>query len=281
MQRKFMKAIRFFLYAILIIFLDSFVFERYFVHFPESEFYSKDLPVEFDGYKIAVVTDVHYGFLDPGSWIDWVFNRTNQKNPDAIVGLGDYVKLRRTNTEILHVWPILKNLKAKDGEFFVLGNHDHWANEKLSLSFLEKSKKSIRHKYKIIQRGKAKLVIAGTGDYWEDEVGIDKALKGSPKDAFRIVATHNPDASDTKHSEKVNLFLAGHTHGGQVRIPILGISPVLPVKKKNYDLGFHTNLFQEDIFISAGVGWSIFPIRFFCRAEVPIIVLRKSKGVVE
>ncbi|EMO10832.1 hypothetical protein LEP1GSC137_1076 [Leptospira borgpetersenii str. Noumea 25] len=86
--------------------------------------------------------------------------------------------------------------------------------------------------------------------------------------------SHNPDASNTKHEEKVDLFLAGHTHGGQVRIPIFDFSPILPVKDSNFDVGFKKNKFGEDIFISAGIGWSILPIRFFCPPEVPLIVLR-------
>ncbi|EQA64654.1 metallophosphoesterase [Leptospira alexanderi] len=270
-----MRKIRF--YVIVVLFfigVNCLFIERYWVRFQEYEFKSDKVAKDFDGYKIAVVSDLHYGFLNPEFWIRWVIEEINSRNVDLIVGLGDYVKKRDTDTELLKVWPILKELKAKDGVYFVNGNHDHWANDGLSLELLERSGRSIRNKNVIIQRKASKFILAGVGDFLEDRTDIDKALSGTFHKDFRIVLSHNPDASNTKHEEKVDLFLAGHTHGGQVRIPIFDLSPILPVEDSNFDVGFKKNKSGEDVFISAGIGWSILPIRFFCPAEVPLIVLR-------
>ncbi len=255
----------------------SFVWERYFVTFPEYVYESESLPKEFDGYRIAIISDLHLGSLDPEIWIKWVIQKTNDTSPDLIVGLGDYVKKRKTDEELKKVWPLLLTLKAKHDVLFVNGNHDHWANHKLSLSLLNDSKRSLRNQHKILKKGKSEITIAGTGDFWEDEVDIDKSIAYSPLKNFKLVITHNPDATQTNHNTKINLFLAGHTHGGQVRIPFFDYSPILPIKSRNLDKGFRKNKFGEDVFISSGIGWSILPIRFNCPPEVPIIILKSKQ----
>lgn len=270
-----MKKILLFLGVIvLIIGINSLFVERYLVRFPEYEFKSKKVNRDFDGYRIIVIADLHYGFLNPEFWIRWVVNRANAQEADLIVGLGDYVKKRNTDFELLKVWPILKELKAKDGVYLVNGNHDHWANNDLSLELLEKSELSLRNKNVIIKRNASRFIITGIGDFWEDPTEIDIALSGTSSNDLRILLSHNPDSSNIEHKEEVDLFLTGHTHGGQIRIPILNFSPILPVKDQNFDRGFKISKLGENVFISSGIGWSILPIRLFCPAEVPIIILR-------
>lgn len=265
----------------LLLVFDSLILERYLVRFPEYDFVSEQIPEDFDGYRIAILSDLHLGFLDPEIWIQWVIHETNDKNPDMIVGLGDYVKKRNNKEELIRVWPLLLTLKAKDNVFFVNGNHDHWANDKLALKLLEASQKSLRNQSKTIYRQNSQITIAGLGDLWTDEVNIDHALSAARVSNFKLMLTHNPDASETKHKTKVNLYLAGHTHGGQVRIPFLDYSPVLPIQSRYLDKGFRKNKFNEDVFVSAGIGWSILPIRFYCPSEVPIITLRSRKPMKE
>ena len=266
------------IFILLAIFLfDIFIIERYFVRFKEYEFHSSKIDKSFDGYKIAIVSDVHYGFLNPKFWILWIVSRINGYKPNLIVGLGDYVKKRNFDTELLEIWPSLLSLQATDGVYFINGNHDHWANHKLSLQLLEDSKHSLRDKHITIRKDSSSIVIGGIGDHWEDRTKIDSALKGSSNKHLRIVLAHNPDSSNMAHQEPVDLFISGHTHGGQVTIPILNRSPILPVKDKNFNYGFKKNRFGEDVFISPGLGWSILPIRFFCPAEVSILVLKPSE----
>lgn len=274
---QFIKKIKYIIWFLLFLFVNSFFIERYIVRFPEYEFYSERIPEEFDGFKIAVVTDLHYGFLNPEFWIQHLISKTNDLKPDVIVGLGDYVKKRNRDLELLAVWPILNQFSAKEKVLFVNGNHDHWANHKLSLKLLEESGKSVRNKEILIQKKNQQIAFLGLGDYWEDHFEIDSVNSSQSDQIFRIVLAHNPDSTNTNHTTKVDLFLAGHTHGGQVRIPFFEYSPVLPVADKSLDQGFKKNRFGEDVFISSGIGWSIIPIRFYCPAEIPIIVLRSKK----
>ncbi|MDF3822270.1 metallophosphoesterase [Leptospira sp. 96542] len=261
---------------VFLLFIQVFLVERYYVRFPEYEYKNSKIPKEFDGYRIAVITDVHYGSLDPGFWIQWVFENVKEKNPDVIVGLGDYVKKSKHSNELRNVWPILNDLEAKDGVFLVNGNHDHWANSKLAKSKLEESGKSLENKTTYISRRGSKVYFAGIGDFWEHKTNPDFVLTKMPQNNFKILIMHNPDAINMNHKLRADLVLAGHTHGGQVRIPILNYSPVLPVQNRNFDKGFTKSKYGEDVFISAGMGWSILPVRFFCPAEVPIIVLRSK-----
>ncbi|TGM02536.1 phosphohydrolase [Leptospira jelokensis] len=268
------KIFKFILFSLTILFLNSFVLERYYVRFPIYEIESTKIPKSFDGYTIAVVSDLHYGFLNPEFWIRYVIESINEKNPDLIVGIGDYVKKRNFDEELVSVWKLLPLLKGKDKEVFVNGNHDHWANHSLSLRLLEESRKSIRNRTIEIQRGNEKIILGGLGDFWEDHLPIDQVFQHTDPKQFRIAIAHNPESADTPHLESIDLFITGHTHGGQVRIPFFQLSPILPVNNKTYDVGIKNSLFNEMVFISAGIGWSILPLRFNCPSEVPILILR-------
>ncbi|TGK51277.1 metallophosphoesterase [Leptospira bouyouniensis] len=268
------RIFKFLLFSLLILFFNSFFFERYYVRFPIYEIESTRIPKNFDGYKIAIVSDLHYGFLNPEFWIRYVIGSINEQNPDLIVGLGDYVKKRNFDEELIHVWKLLPLLKAKDREVFVNGNHDHWANHSLSLRLLEESKKSIRNRIFEIKLGNEKIILGGLGDFWEDHIPIDQIFQHTDPKQFRIAIAHNPESADTPHTVSIDLFITGHTHGGQVRIPFIQHSPILPVQSKKYDLGIRNSIFNEMVFISAGIGWSILPLRFNCPSEVPILILK-------
>ncbi len=252
------------------------VIERYWIATNEYTIEFNTLPEEFDGFRIAFLSDIHLGLFMPGRWVDAIVSRANALGVDAIILGGDYVHARNTASELLDVWPRLKRLHAPHGVYAVNGNHDHWADHELSLQLLEESGFSVRHKAATISRGTARLAVAGVGDLWEDQFHLDETIGHLPESVFRIVVAHNPDSVDLHHSSRVDLFLSGHTHGGQVRIPFLNWSPVLPVKNKDYDCGLKKNAAGEKLFISKGLGWAIIPVRFCARPEIAVITLRKS-----
>ncbi|MCP3933110.1 MAG: metallophosphoesterase [Bacteroidetes bacterium] len=249
--------------------------ERNIVKVNRYQIFLSDLPKSFNGYTIAHLTDLHLGTLVSESFIEGVVNKTNKLKTDIIACTGDYVHERNTTKEINKVWPILSMLKAKDGVFSVLGNHDHWADTNRSLYWLEKSGQNIRHKSVSINRGSEKLTIGGAGDYWEDDINIDKAFSNSHVDECRILLSHNPDSIDTNYKTKVSLTLSGHTHGGQVRIPFYG-APILPVKNKRYSSGLISTE-KTKLFVCRGIGWAIYPIRFNCYPEIAVLELRRLK----
>lgn len=249
--------------------------ERNIVTVNQYHIYLDDLPASFDGYTIAHLSDLHLGTLVSESFIEGVVNKTNNLKTEIIACTGDYVHEKNTTTEIDKVWPILSNLTAKDGVYSVLGNHDHWADTKRSLYWLEKSGQNIRHQSVSINRGSDKITIGGAGDYWEDDLNIDKTFSNASIDECRILLSHNPDSIDTTFRTKLSLALCGHTHGGQVRLPLYG-APVLPVKNKRYSSGL-VSTDKAKVFISRGIGWAIYPMRFNCYPEIAVLKLKRRK----
>lgn len=229
------------------------------------------LPSELAGFTIAHLTDLHYGPLVSQTFLEGVVASTNALGCDLIVCTGDYVH-ERTETTVNEVWPLLRRLRARFGVLSVLGNHDHWTSTALSVERLEASGQSVRHGRRAVVRGGRRLWFAGAGDLWEDHRDLDDTLEDIPDDECRIVLAHNPDTADTGYSRRVDLMIAGHTHGGQVRVPFVG-APVLPVRNKRYSSGLLTASKGHPLFISRGIGWAILPVRCNCFPEIAVLQL--------
>jgi predicted MPP superfamily phosphohydrolase len=231
----------------------------------------RGLPDSFNGFRIAHITDVHYGLFVGRSFVKKAVRLANDCEPDVTVCTGDYVHERNGTGQIDIVWPVLAELKAKYGVFSVLGNHDHWADFDRSEYWLNETGQNLRHQSVKIIKDDQEIWFGGSGDFYEDTLRIDNAFSGVPEDKCKILLTHNPDAVDQNYSTKINLAIAGHTHGGQVNIPFVG-PPVLPVHNKMYSSGYIKTP-KTNIFISRGIGWAILPVRFNCFPEVAILNL--------
>lgn len=273
-RRAFLK---FMLYGGAVAIVGSYpvLIERNIVYVNRYKIPIDNLPPSFHGFTLAQLTDVHIGFLVSESFVEGIVHRTNRLRADVIVCTGDYVHERNTIEEIEKVWPILSKLKAKYGVYSVLGNHDHWADFDRSLYWLERTGQNIRHECKAIYKGRDRILIGGAGDYWEDELKIDMAFSCSNENECRLLLSHNPDSVDTEFNTPLSLVLSGHTHGGQVVIPFFG-PPMLPVKNKDYSSGLISTP-RAQLFISRGIGWAIYPVRFNCYPEIAVLELVNPK----
>ncbi|MEM7181022.1 MAG: metallophosphoesterase [Spirochaetota bacterium] len=261
-----------FLWFLYMVFIERYLLQvnTYHLSFP-------NLPIEFDGVRIVQISDLHYGFLMPMSYIRYVLATAMEVKADIIVATGDYVKKSKSKQEIHKVWPELRKLSAKYGVYMVLGNHDHSANEKLSLQYLQESGFSVRHSARCIGWSSRRLCIGGAGDFTEDDAKIDLAFSNTYSNDFKILLAHNPDTADLSYQTKVDLILAGHTHGGQFRLPYYDKALILPVKNKQYDFGMRKNSRGHTVFISKGIGWSFLPLRFNCLPELAVLQLHRAK----
>jgi predicted MPP superfamily phosphohydrolase len=175
------------------------------------------LAPELDRYRIVQLSDVHVGPTIQQHFVTSLVARVNRLQPDAIAITGDLVDAYVDDIRE-QVQP-LRELAARDGVFYVTGNHEYywraaeWLPElqSLGLTFL-------RNEHRVIARGDARLVIAGV----TDPVGRgahasdpDAALAGVPRDAATILLAHRPQAIDAATRLGVDLQLSGHTHGGQ------------------------------------------------------------------
>ncbi len=246
--------------------------ERYIVLINTYRIPVPNLPEAFSGFRIVQLTDLHYGLLMPLRLIRSVVARANQIQRDITICTGDYVHERNAYAQIDTVWPVLNTLTAPSGVYSILGNHDHWADTGRSIDWLTKTGQNLRHKTHAIEKDGSRLWLAGAGDLWEDDIPLDILLQDVPDSDCRIVLAHNPDTADEPFSSRVDLMISGHTHGGQVDIPFIG-TPKLPVNNKNYSSGLKTSPRGLSVFISRGIGWSIFPIRFNCYPEIAVLEL--------
>ncbi len=252
-----------------------FCIERYLVMTNHYRISVPRLPKEFSGLKIAHLTDLHHGFLVPLWFIRHVIDRTNALNPDVTVLTGDYVHEFNSCRQIDRVWPEIARLKARHGVYAVLGNHDHWADARRSVYWLKKTGQNLRHKRTFIERNGKRLWFAGAGDFFSEPRPLDELLKHIPDRDCRIVLAHSPDTADTPHARPVDLMISGHTHGGQVNIPFFG-TPILPTRNKNYSSGLKQSRHREPVFISRGIGWAMYPVRFNCPPEIAVLELATS-----
>ncbi len=248
-----------------------FFIERYLFQINTYKIPVPNLPGPFNNFTIVQLTDLHYGFLMSMAVVKNLLAKANLLKRDIIVCTGDFIHGRNSHKKTDQIWPELCKLTAPHGVYSVLGNHDHWGDFSGSMHWLEKSGQNLRHKAVPIYKGSEKIWIGGCGDYMEDQIGMDKAFGNVPPDDCKIVLAHNPDTADVQFRTRVDLMIAGHTHGGQVNIPFVG-TPILPVHNKKYSSGF-IQTSSTHLFISKGLGWAILPVRFNCLPEIAVLKL--------
>ena len=252
--------------------LYLFLFERFIIRVNHYQIPVPHLPRAFAGFRMVQLSDLHYGLLQPLLTAKYAVWRANRLKCDVIVCTGDYVLEKNRHKRIDRIWPVLAQLHAPEGVYSVLGNHDHWADTKRSIEWLNRTGQNIRGQKKAFERAGEKLWLIGGGDLWEDHMDFDALLAGVAAQDCRIVLAHNPDSADTEFHERVDLMVSGHTHGGQFVLPFVG-PPSNPVANKAYTSGLKISKTGVRVFISKGIGWGTFPVRLACFPEIAVLEL--------
>ena len=236
-----------------------------------------NFPPALDGLRIAVISDIHAG----GSFINdkklhTIVDRTNQLHPDLIVILGDYMVSngwisRRVEPEVFGA--VLKNLSAPLGTYSVLGNHDWWYNGfKVRAGLEQNGIKVLDNQVLEIKARGVSLWLVGLADLWTREQRIAETIAKVPEGQTMIALTHNPDIFP-EVPERVPLLLAGHTHGGQVRFPLIGTVVHTSRFGQLYERG-HIVENNHHLFVTTGIGTSIVPVRFGVTPEIVLLTLK-------
>lgn len=256
---------------------------------------SPKIPEEFNGYTIAFVSDLH-NKTKKRNIVDRVVEKINKENPDLIFLGGDYIDRSRDeyiaekkagNLKNEHgmedmveaVWTKLSKLSAKDGIYSVLGNHDYWEKEETHQKYMDKfGINNIKNKGKWLYKDGARIRIGGVADTSEDMSDLHPTIDEVKNNEFVIVVSHCPEivTLPNKGREGVDLFLAGHTHGGQINF-FGKYAPFISSRwrgRMEKGRGFINN---KDIIITAGVGVTYTPIRFCVRPEYVIVKLQHKK----
>jgi predicted MPP superfamily phosphohydrolase len=231
------------------------------------------------GLRIAVIADLHGGSPYIGKdKIDAVVAMTNAAHPDLVLLAGDYV------SGVPHLWggphisietiaAHLKPLKAPLGVHAVLGNHDNWSDPARVAAALQGVGIDVlantRH---ILVTPRGPLVLVGIGDWASNAADPARALAGLAPDSRALCLTHSPDVFP--HLPDIcALTIAGHTHGGQVRLPLLGPLVTGSRHGRRYVAG-PVRARGREMFVSTGIGTSILPVRFGVPPEISLLSLR-------
>lgn len=233
-------------------------------------------PADLSGLKIAVLADIHAGgkFIDERK-LRLIVERTNELHPDLIVILGDYISGNREHhgmdPEVFA--PILKDLRAPLGVYSVLGNHDWWFDgERVRRALEANGIKNLENDVvRIDVRGRP-LWLLGLADLWTRMPRVEPEISRVPEGETIIALAHNPDVF-SQLPARVPLFLAGHTHGGQVRLPLIGTLVHTSDFGDRYEAG-HVFENGHHLFVTTGIGTSIIPVRFGVPPEIVLLTVK-------
>ena len=232
-------------------------------------------PAEFDGLRIVMMSDLHVGgpFIDDQK-LRLLIERTSQLQPDLIVILGDYMtgEGRMRHRVLPEVFaPTLKELRAPLGVYSVLGNHDWWWDGQRVRRALEANGiKVLENEVLKVDRNGKSFWIAGLADLWTRQQNVSATIEQVPEGQTVIALTHNPDIFP-RVPARVQLLLAGHTHGGQFSFPIIG--SVVHASTFGYMRGhFFEN--THHLFVTTGIGTSIIPARFGVTPEIVLLTVK-------
>ncbi len=230
--------------------------------------------------KLLHLSDLHASELVSFEYLDYAIRQSLTYQPDLICITGDFISY--DFPDIDQYKSLLRQLSAAAPTFAVFGNHDggRWLAKRGGASDITVVQNIllgsdiiplVNEKESIRIRGR-ELVIAGLGDLWAGMFSPEKIFQGNYADENQtiILLSHNPDTKDLLRNYHWHLMLSGHTHGGQIRIPLVG-APFAPVKDKRYVEGLH-QWENHWLHITRGVG-NVRGIRFNCRPQVSLLTL--------
>ena len=235
-----------------------------------------DLPQVFHNYKIINLTDIHLGQWISPQYLDGVVDYVNKLNPDMITLTGDYVSyiLEGYEDSLLNSF---KKLKAKDGKFAVLGNHDHWNGaDRIREILKEADVIELSNDVYTVEKDGEYINVSGVDSCSVCADDLDKVLEKLPENGYSILLVHEPDfAKISSKTKRFDLQISGHSHGGQFIIPKVETTPFRGPNSTKYPVGLYK--IQDMIqYTSKGLGTNSFRIRINCKPEITIITLKTT-----
>jgi len=253
--------------------------------------YFDDLPEAFDGFTITQISDIHSGSFDNKAAVQRGIHLANAQRSDLFVFTGDLVN--NAAWEIEPYMDMFSKLKAPNGQFSILGNHDYgdyiqWdsdAEKDANLDKLKEHHKALGYRLLldenvVIEKGGQKISLIGVQNWGRGFVQIgnlDKAMMGVDKDAFKILLSHDPTHWEEKvryYPEKIHLTLSGHTHGAQFGVETAGLR-WSPVQYRYLDWAGWIEQHDRQLYVNRGFGFLAFSGRLGIWPEITVLTLKK------
>jgi predicted MPP superfamily phosphohydrolase len=218
--------------------------------------------------RVLQVTDLHITEELPRDYYQRVQTTIAAENPDIILLTGDYLSQSR-RLPLLEAW--LSGLpRARYGSFAVLGNHDHWVDRdhRLAGVFTQAGITVLSGRCTLVPvPGASGVRLCGTESPWGPALDRNAIDQGAPGDSPLFVMSHTPDNVYALHELGAAAVFAGHTHGGQVRLPVVGAIIVPSIYGRRFDVG-RFNVEGTELYVSAGIGADQPPLRIYCPPEL-------------
>lgn len=259
-------------------------FERHWLEVVKKDIGLRGLSAEFDGLTIAQLSDIHLDEFTEPFLLREAIDAINQAKPDMVLLTGDYVSAQVLPQKLTvdAVWQcskLLSSLQCKQ-RYAVFGNHDIFAGEEHVGEALKYHGMTVlRNAYVPIERGASRIWLSGLDDPCEGQPDADLAIPARIRNQANepvILMCHAPDYVDQLRmhpaGQAVSLVLSGHTHGGQIQLPVIGPLWLPPGGRKYVQGLFHLGTTQ--LYVNRGIGSVGAPFRFNCRPEITVFTLR-------
>lgn len=303
---KVVKRLLLFLGTILLILLIWGLVEPYFINLEEEEAVIPNLPEAWENKKIAVVGDFQIGmWLDNDATVEKMAEQLVDLNPNAVLFLGDYIyhAVDSPSKERQRVKELIQPLTDSNIPIFaVLGNHDYVMTSDTSdpsekraqemKSLLQEMGITVLHNEAVpltltddgLEQGTASsqsLYLVGLGAAWPENAAPSKAFDGVPDSAARFVMMHNPETFGTLPAASAPVAVAGHTHGGQMKVPYTpqwSYTALMTESEDDHIYGWIDNYGAtgNQLYINPGIGFSTLPLRINCPPEITLFTLKSA-----
>ena len=240
----------------------------------ETDIFIPQLPAKFEGFRITQLTDIHHSRILGIDQVVRVVKLASETKPDMFVLTGDYTTSYRRYIEPCA--EALASLNAPEGVWAVLGNHDHYTDPDLTTRALQRNHINVMSNINTtVRRGPDKLQLAGVDDWTWNATEWARAFAGLEAAVPTVLLSHQPSVLDMDQTKSVALILSGHTHGGQIDLPLIGA----PARFATKDLRYAHGLFRRgntQLYVSSGTGVIGLPVRLGVRPEIAVLRLRRS-----
>jgi uncharacterized protein len=260
--------------------------ERHWIDVENRDITLRGLAADFEGMRIVQLSDIHMDYYTEPFFLRRVVERINQLKPDAVFLTGDYVTSGQWADSVAHeaAWEcagILKGLKCKSVHA-VLGNHDVTVGSAIVESaFRTNGINILRNSFLPIERGSGRFWLAGLDDPVVGHPDLNATIPNmirNRRDEPLVLLCHAPDYATHIQSQEagqaVDLMLSGHTHGGQIRLPLIG-ALVLPPMGRRFVEGWF-QLGHMGLYVNRGIGTIGVPFRLDCPPELTLFTLRAN-----